>query len=73
MSPGTNNTGAFLFEKGESMSNINYDKLNDTIVNQAYRYAGLTKDQVAALYEAKIARAQALLEAREQVYHQLED
>jgi hypothetical protein len=55
------------------MSNINYDKLNDTIVNQAYRYAGLTKDQVAALYEAKIARAQALLEAREQVYHQLED
>ena len=46
------------------MSNINYDKLNDKIVKQAYRYAGLTKDQVAALYKAKIDRAKALLEAR---------
>ena len=46
------------------MSDINYDKLNDTIVRQAYSYAGLTTAQVAELYTAKIARAQALLEAR---------
>ena len=55
------------------MSNINYDKLNDKIVEQAYRYAGLTADQVAALYEAKVARAQALYQARSQVYHHIDD
>jgi len=46
------------------MSDINYDRLNDTIVKQAYSYAGLTRDQVADLYRAKIDRAKALLEAR---------
>ena len=55
------------------MGNINYDKLNDKIVEQAYRYAGLTNDQVAALYKAKVERARAMLEARSQVYHQIED
>lgn len=55
------------------MSNINYEKLNDKIVEQSYRYSGLTADQVAALYEAKVARAQALYQARTQVYHQIED
>ena len=46
------------------MSNIDYTKLNNKIVKQAYKHAGLTSDQVAELYNAKIARAQALLEAR---------
>ena len=55
------------------MSDINYTKLNDTIVKQAYKYSGLTADQVAALYAAKVERAQALLAARIQVYHQIED
>ena len=54
------------------MSDINYDKLNDTIVKQAYSYAGLTTAQVAELYQAKIDRAKALLEARV-VFHQIED
>jgi len=55
------------------MSNIDYDKLNDKIVEQAYRYSGLTADQVAALYEAKVARAKALYQALSQVHHQIED
>jgi hypothetical protein len=46
------------------MSNIEYTKLNDKIVKQAYTHSGLTADQVAALYEAKVERAQAMLEAR---------
>ena len=46
------------------MSDINYDRLNDTIVKQAYSYTGLTQSQVADLYRAKIDRAKALLEAR---------
>lgn len=46
------------------MSNIDYNKLNDTIVRQAYKHSGLTAAQVAELYEAKIERAKALLEAR---------
>ena len=46
------------------MSNTNYDQSDDTIVEQANSYAGLTRDQVADLYRAKIDRARALLEAR---------
>jgi hypothetical protein len=55
------------------MSNIDYNKLNDTIVKQAYKHSGLTAEQVAALYEAKVERARALLAARTQVYHQIEN
>lgn len=55
------------------MSNIDYNKLNDKIVEQAYRHAGLTPAQLAALYEAKVARAQALIKARTAVYHKIED
>jgi hypothetical protein len=55
------------------MSDINYEKLNDKIVEQAYRYSGLTADQVADLYTAKVARAQAMLAARSQVYRHVED
>jgi hypothetical protein len=46
------------------MSDINYDRPNDKIVEQAYSYTGLTAAQVADLYRAKIDRARALLEAR---------
>ena len=55
------------------MSNINYTKLNDKIVEQAYKHSGLTADQVAALYTAKLERAKALLAARLIVSHQIED
>ena len=54
------------------MSNINYEKLNDTIVEQSYRYSGLTAEQVAALYQAKVERARALLEARTAVYRKVD-
>ena len=55
------------------MSDINYDKLNDTIVKQAYSYAGLTAAQVADLYRAKIDRAKALLEARSVGYGKVDN
>ena len=54
------------------MSDINYNKLNDKIVEQAYRYSGLTADQVAALYAAKVERARALLEARTAIYRKVD-
>ena len=55
------------------MSDINYDKLNDTIVKQAYSYTGLTTAQVADLYRAKIDRAKALLEARSVGYGKVDN
>jgi hypothetical protein len=55
------------------MSDINYDKLSDTIVKQAYSYAGLTTAQVADLYRAKIDRAKALLEARSAIYRKVDN
>jgi hypothetical protein len=55
------------------MSNTNYDQLNDTIVEQAYSYTGLTRDQVADLYQAKIDRAKALLEARSIGYSKVDN
>ena len=63
--------GFFIVER-RKMSNINYEKLNDKIVEQSYRYSGLTADQVAALYEAKVERARALLEARTAVYRKVD-
>jgi hypothetical protein len=54
------------------MSDINYDRLNDTIVKQAYSYTGLTAAQVADLYRAKIDRAKALLEARSVGYSKVD-
>ena len=64
--------GFFIVER-KSMSDINYDKLNDTIVKQAYSYAGLTTAQVADLYRAKIDRAKALLEARSVGYRKVDN
>ncbi len=54
------------------MSDTNYDQFDDTIVEQAYSYTGLTRDQVADLYRAKIDRAKALLEARSVGYSKVD-
>ena len=55
--------------------NIDYTKLNDRIVKQAYdaSSAFLTKEQVQKLFQNKINRAQQMIEARDTVYHQIED
>lgn len=47
---------------------IDYKKLNDRVVKQAYDYstAFLTEDQKRQLFQNKIDRAQVLLRAREQ-------
>ena len=55
---------------------IDYTKLNDKIVRQAYAFSGLTPKDLEDLYRAKTARAEALIKARLQraeVYHQIED
>jgi hypothetical protein len=55
---------------------IDYKRLNDKIVDQAYSYAGLSAKDLEALYEAKIARAEAMIKSRTQhadVYFQIED
>ena len=46
------------------MDKIDYTKLNDRIVQQVYRYAFLDETEYRALIEAKIARTQALIDAR---------
>ena len=58
---------------------IDYTKLNERIVQQAHD-ATLTPDQINNLFQAKVARAQAMIEARAQVeqsrsevYFQIED
>ena len=58
---------------------IDYSKLNDRIVEQA-KEALLTAQQLDQLFQAKVARAQAMVEARAQVeqfrsdvYFQIED
>ena len=58
---------------------IDYTKLNEKIVQQAHD-ATLTPEQINNLFQAKVARAQALVEARAQleqsrskVYFEIED
>ena len=50
---------------------IDYTKLNDRIVKQAYSAtsAFLTEAQKQKLFQNKIDRAQAMIEARASVYH----
>jgi hypothetical protein len=57
------------------MTKIDYSKLNDRIVEQAYVSADftMTEDQKQRLFQNKIDRAQAMLEAQKTVYFQLED
>ena len=54
---------------------IDYSKLNDRIVEQAYHYSSafLTEEQKQRLFQNKIERARAMLNTRDQVYHQIED
>ena len=55
--------------------NIDYTKLNERIVEQAYNNAGgvLTEAQKKQLFQNKIERARQMLEARGTVYHLIED
>jgi hypothetical protein len=61
------------------MSTIDYSKLNDKIVKQAYSSSGFRIADLNKLYEAKVERAKAMLAARNTVlelktiYHQIED
>lgn len=54
-----------------------YSNLNDRIVKQAYEFSNLTltEEMKSRLFQNKIDRARALLEARSKqtVYHQIED
>ena len=52
--------------------NIDYTKLNDQIVKQAYNAtsAFLTEAQKQKLFQNKIDRAQQMIEARSTVYYQ---
>ena len=54
---------------------IDYSKLNDRIVKQAYdaSEAFLTEAQLQKLFQNKIERAQKMIEARDAVRHLLED
>lgn len=57
--------------------NIDYTNLNDRIVKQATEIPGFTlsEEQKQKLFNNKIERAAAMLQAREtqSVYHQIED
>jgi hypothetical protein len=66
MSPGTKHSGAFYLE--EKNMTIDYTKLNDQIVQQAFNAtsAFLTEDQVKRLFQNKIDRAAAMIRAQEQ-------
>jgi hypothetical protein len=61
------NTPGFFIKKKEKMS-IDYSKLNDRIVKQAwdYRTAFLNQSQVQRLFQNKIDRAAAMIRAQEQ-------
>jgi hypothetical protein len=67
MSPGIKHSGAFYLYKGKNMT-IDYTKLNDQIVKQAFSAtsAFLTEDQVKRLFQNKIDRAAAMIQAQEQ-------
>jgi hypothetical protein len=54
---------------------IDYTKLNDRIVKQAYNASTgfLTEAQKQKLFQNKIDRAQAMIAARATVYYQIED
>jgi flagellar capping protein FliD len=78
--PGTKHSGVFYFKRKGKMS-IDYKKLNDQIVKQAYDHtsAFLSEDQKQKLFQNKIDRAVAMIESRKAFeksnteYIQLED
>jgi hypothetical protein len=54
---------------------IDYTKLNDRIVEQAWEYSNLvlTEEMKTQLFQDKIRRAAEMIAARDTVYHQIED
>jgi hypothetical protein len=54
---------------------IDYTKLNDRIVKQAWEVGNLvlTNEMKVRLFQNKIDRAKEMLETRDTVYHQIED
>lgn len=52
-----------------------YNKLNDRIVKQAWEVSNLTlsEEMKTRLFQNKLLRAAEMLQARDVVYHQIED
>jgi hypothetical protein len=67
--PGTKHSRVFYLEERKKMD-IDYTKLNDRIVKQAYdaTTAFLTEAQKQKLFQNKIDRAAAMIQARASVY-----
>ena len=55
--------------------NIDYSKLNDRVVKQAWEVSNLTltEEMKTRLFQNKIRRAAEMIRARDIVYHQIED
>lgn len=64
-------TPGFLFRAKEIMK-IDYEKLNDRVVQQAYEVSNLvlTNDMKVRLFQNKIDRAEQMIRARAAVYYQ---
>jgi hypothetical protein len=69
--PGLKHSGVFYLYKGKIMT-IDYTKLNDQIVRQAFdaTSAFLTQAQRQKLFQNKIDRAEQMIQARASVYYQ---
>ena len=54
---------------------IDYSKLNDRVVKQAWEVSNLTltEEMKTRLFENKIRRAAEMIQARDIVYYQIED
>ena len=56
---------------------IDYTNLNNRIVEQAKEaaknYFSLSEDEKQKLFQNKIERAKAMIQSRDNVYHQIED
>lgn len=54
---------------------IDYSKLNDRVVKQAWEVSNLTltEEMKTRLFENKICRAAEMIQARDTVYYQIED
>ena len=54
---------------------IDYSKLNDRVVKQAWEVSNLTltEEMKTRLFQNKIQRAQEMIQARDIVYYQIED
>ena len=54
---------------------IDYTKLNDRIVEQAYELSNMTlsEELKTRMFQDKIRRATEMIAARDTIYHQIED